>query len=113
MHIHERRIGNRFPLKLQGNAIIRGHHFDLTTHDVSQGGALVKFFTSSSLQKGTKINIRLNIGFIGRALICRINTHDNCDLYSVKFDRFDSFSDLLLIAYLNKYENQELGVAFV
>jgi hypothetical protein len=41
---------------------------------------------------------------VGRAIIGRINTRDNCTLYSLKFDRFDFNSDLMLIAYLIKYE---------
>jgi hypothetical protein len=102
MFIQERRNAKRFPLELQGHAIINGSNVDLKTHDVSQGGVLVKFVTHTLLKNGTKILIRLNIGFMGRGIIC--HTRDNCDLYSLKFDRFDSYSDLILIAYLIKYE---------
>jgi hypothetical protein len=104
MHILEQRSGKRFPLELRGYAIINGSNIDLKTRDVSQGGALVKLVTHASLKKGTKLLVRLNIGFVGRAIIGRINTRDNCTLYSLKFDRFDFNSDLMLIAYLIKYE---------
>jgi len=104
MHIQERRISKRFPLELQGYAIINGSNVDLKTYDVSQGGALVKFVTHSILKSGTKILVRLNFGFLGRGIICRIITLDNRTLYSLRFDRFDSYSDLMLIACLIKYE---------
>ena len=107
MHIHERRIGTRFPLELKGYAIINGSNVDLKTHDVSQGGALVKLVTHTLLKNGTRLLIRLNIGFMGRAIISRNNTHGNCTLYSLKFDRFDFYSDLILIAYLIKYEHHQ------
>ena len=113
MHIQERRNAKRLPLELQGRAIIDGSSVDLKTHDVSQGGALVKFVTHTCLKNGTKLLIRLDIGFMGRAIICRIITRDNRTLYSLKFDRFDSYSDLLLIAYLIKYEQHLPGAAII
>ena len=111
MHIQERRNTKRFLLELQGYAIINGSNIDLKTHDVSQGGALVKLVTHTLLKNGTKILVRFNIGFMGRAIVCRLNTRDA--LYSLKFDRFDSYSDLILIAYLIKYENHLPGSAAI
>ncbi len=111
MNMQERRSGKRFPLEFNGYAIINGSNVDLKTRDVSQGGALVKFVTHTPLKKGTKVLVRFDIGFMGRAIICRFNTRDNCTLYSIKFDRFDSYSDLMLIAYLIKYERHLSGVA--
>jgi hypothetical protein len=109
MNIQERRSTKRFPLELQGYAIINGSNVDLKTCDVSQGGALVQLFTHTHLKNGTKLLVRLEIGFMGRAIICRFNTRDNCALYSLKFDRFDSYSDLILIAYLIKHERRQSG----
>jgi hypothetical protein len=105
MHVQERRSAKRFPLELQGYAIINGSSVDLKTHDVSPEGALVKLGTHFLLKNGTKLLVRLKIGFMGRAIIFRVNTCDNRTLYSLKFDRFDSYSDLILIAYLIKYEH--------
>lgn len=105
MHIQERRSTNRFSLESQGCAIIKGRNVDLKTHDVSQGGALVEFVTPSSLKKGTRLRIHLSVGFVGRAIVCRVNTRDNRTLYSLKFDRFDFYSDLVLNAYFVKHEH--------
>ena len=110
MHIQERRDAPRFPLDSTGCAIINGSNVDLTTHDVSQGGALVEFLAAPSLKKGMKLRVHLNIGFIGRAIVCRVNTRNNRTLYSLKFDRFDFYSDLALSAYFVKYEHQRSGV---
>lgn len=104
MHTQERRRAKRFPLKLRGYAIINGINVDLQTRDVSQGGSLVKFATHVPLRQGTKLLIRLEIGLLGRAIICRASAGDNSTLYSIRFDRFDSYSDLILISYLIKYE---------
>lgn len=113
MHIQERRSAKRFPLQLQGCAIINGSNVDLETLNVSQGGALVQLFTHTHLKNGTKLRVRLNIGFMGRGIVCRFNTRDNSDLYSLKFDRFDAHSDLVLIAYLIKYERRHSGGASI
>ncbi len=113
MHIQERRAAPRFPLDSTGCAIINGSNVDLKTHDVSQGGALVEFVALTSLKKGTKLRVRLNIGFIGRAIICRVNTSNNCTLYSLKFDRFDFYSDLVLSAYFVKYDRHLSGTCTI
>lgn len=105
MHMQERRNNKRFLLDSSGCAIINGSNVDLKTCDVSQGGALVEFAAPPALKKGMRLRVRLNIGFIGRAIVCRINTRDNRTLYSLKFDRFDFYSDLVLSAYFVKYEH--------
>jgi hypothetical protein len=110
MDIQERRSAKRFPLELKGSVFINGINIDLKTHDVSLGGTLVEFVTPSSLKGATKVRVRLNIGFSGRAIVCRVNTHDNCTLHGLKFDRFDFYSDLVLNAYLVQHQ-QHLPVA--
>ena len=107
MHLHERRVAKRFLLELTGYAIVNGSNVDMRTRDISEGGAQVEFVTHVPLKKGTKLLVRLGIGFMGRAVICRCGTHDNRVLYSLRFDRFDSYSDLILIAYLVKYERHQ------
>lgn len=109
MPVQERRDAQRFPMALSGCAVINGNCVDIKTQDVSQGGALVKFVTHTFLKTGTKLLVRLNFGFLGRAIICRIASRDNRALYGLKFDRFDSYSDLLLIAYLIKHEQHPPG----
>jgi len=109
MHIQERRIANRFPLASSGCAIINGNNVDLKTHDVSQGGALVEFVAPPPLKNGTRLRIRLDIGLIGKATVCRVNTRDNRTLYSLKFNRFDFYSDLVLSAYFVKHEHHLSG----
>ena len=108
MYLHERRSAKRFPLELQGYAIINGCNIDLKTRDVSPGGSMVKFATHTALRKGMKLLVLLDIGFMGRAVVCRACTCDNCTLYSIRFDRFDAYSDLILIAYLIKHERNLL-----
>jgi hypothetical protein len=103
MQIQERRSANRFSLDSQGCAIIGGSNVDLKTHDVSQGGALVEFVSPSALKKGTRLRLHLNVGFVGKAIVCRVNTRDNRTLYSLKFERFDFYSDLVLSAYFVKH----------
>lgn len=105
MHIQERRSSNRFPVNSTGCAIINGSNVDLLTHDISLGGALVEFLVSPSLKKGTRLRVHLNVGFVGRAIVSRVNTRDNRILYSLKFDRFDFYSDLVLSAYFVKHEH--------
>jgi hypothetical protein len=105
MHIQERRSADRFSMDSTGCAIIDGSNVDLKTHDVSLGGALVEFIAPLSLKKGARLRIHLTIGFIGRATICRINSRNSRTLYSLKFDRFDFYSDLVLSAYFVKHEN--------
>jgi len=109
MHTQERRIAKRFLLELSGYAIINGSNVDLKTRDISQGGALVEFVTHVSFRKGMKVLVRLGIGFMGRAVICRRDASNNSVLYSIQFDRFDAHSDLMLIAYLIKYERHQPG----
>ncbi len=104
MHMQERRSADRFPLNSTGCAIINGSNIDLQTHDISQGGALVEFAAAPSLKKGARLRVRLNVGFIGRAVICRVATRNNRTLYSLRFDRFDFHSDLALSAYFVKHE---------
>lgn len=67
----------------------------------------MEFVASPSfpLMKGTNLRVRLDIGFVGKAILCRINTRNNCTLYSLKFDRFDFHSDLALSAYFVKHEH--------
>lgn len=101
MHIQERRIAKRFPLELRGYAIINGSNVDMRTRNVSQGGGLVKFASHITFKQGMKLLVRFDIGFMARAIICRC---DNDALYSIMFDRFDACSDLVLIAYLIRYE---------
>lgn len=101
MHIKEQRIAKRFPLELRGYAIINGSNIEMRTRNVSQGGGLVKFATHITLKKGMKLLVRFDIGFMARAIICRCG---NDTLYSIMFDRFDAYSDLVLIAYLVRYE---------
>jgi hypothetical protein len=113
MLIQEQRSSNRFPVDSTGCAIINGNNVDLKTHDVSQGGALVEFLSITSLKKGMKLRVRLNIGFTGRAIVCRVNTRNNCILYSLKFDRFDFYSDLALSAYFVKREHHLSGVVTI
>jgi len=107
MHIQERRNAHRYPLDIKGCVIINGRNVDLEVHDVSLGGASVKFAAPISLKKGTRLRILLNIGFVGRASICWINASNNCTLYGLKFDRFDFYSDLVLGAYLVKHHLSE------
>lgn len=113
MHMQERRNANRFPLNATGCAIINGSNVDLLTHDVSQGGALVEFAGIHFLKNGTKLRVQLNIGFTGRAIVCRVNTSNNRTLYSLKFDRFDFYSDLVLSAYFVKYEHHRSGAVTI
>jgi len=110
MHTHERRSSTRFPFDLTGYAIINGNNARLNTRDISLGGALVEFiYLLNFLKVGTKMQVRLNIGVTGRAIVCRVNIRDNCTLYSLKYDRFDSYSDLILSAYFVKYEPLHSG----
>ncbi len=102
MHIQERRIAERFQLELLGCAIINGNNVGLKTQDVSLGGALAEFFAPPSLKEGTKLCIRLNIRFMGSAVVCRVNARDYNSLCGLKFERFDYYSDLLLSAYFIK-----------
>jgi hypothetical protein len=85
----------------------------MKTHDVSQGGALVEFVTPTTLEKGARLCIHLNVGFVGRAIVCRVNARDSCTLYSLKFDRFDFYSDLVLSAYFVKYEHGLSGAVTI
>ncbi len=79
----------------------------MKTRDISQGGALVEFVSHTLLKNGTKLLVRLGIGVMGRAIVCRQQNCDNCALYSLRFDRFDAYSDLILISYLIKYERHQ------
>ena len=113
MQIQERRNANRFSVESAGCAIINGNNIDLKTFDVSQGGTLVEFVTPTPLKKGTRLRVHLNVGFVGRAVVCRINTHNNRTSYGLKFDRFDFYSDLVLSAYFVKYEQQLSGTGTI
>ena len=105
----ERRRNKRFPLTVPGYAIINGSSVDLATHDISQDGALVQLNVRIALRSKSKLLVRLNIGFMGLAKICRLETLAHHTLYGLKFERFDHHSDLLLIAYLLKHERYQPG----
>lgn len=111
MHRQERRSAERYLLDTRGCAIIDGSNVDLRTYDVSQGGAQVEFLTPHSLKVGTKLRVRLNIGFIGRAIVCRVDKRNSRTTYGLRFDRFDFHSDLALGAYFVKYGRQLAGAA--
>jgi len=106
MHIEERRSSRRFSLDLTGCAIVNGKNVGLKTHDLSLGGALIEFPSAAPLKAGTRLRILLNIGFMARASICRINTLNDRVLYAIRFHRFDCHSDLLLDAYFVMHERQ-------
>lgn len=106
MHSEERRTSRRFGLDLTGCAIINGKNVALKTHDLSLQGALVEFAPTTSLEIGTALRILLNIGFIARASVCRIDTLNDGILYGLRFTRFDCHSDLLLSAYFVQLESQ-------
>jgi hypothetical protein len=106
MNLHERRRNKRAALALRGHAIVHGVSFDLETLDVSQCGALVKLAGHNVLKKRTKLLVRFDIGFMGRGVICWLQTLPHGTLYGLKFERFDHHSDLLLVAYLVKHERQ-------
>jgi len=114
MGIQEKRSSNRFSVDSTGYAIVSGNKIDLKMHDVSEGGALVEFLANTSLiRQGMKLRVRLNIGFTGRAIVCRVNTRNGCTLYSLEFDRFDFYSDLALSAYFVKHEHHLSGAATI
>jgi hypothetical protein len=96
-----------------GCAIINGDNVDLRTLDISQGGALVEMVTPASLKEGSRLRVHLNVGFVGRAIVCRINHHHNRILYGLKFDRFDFYSDLVLSAYFVKNQQQLTGAGTI
>lgn len=100
-------------MDLTGCAIINGCNIDLKTHDISQGGALVEFATPPSLKTGMPLRLQLNIGFVGKAVVCRVTTRDKRTLYSLKFERFDFYSDLLLSAYFVKHEHASSGTVTI
>lgn len=102
--MQERRSTKRYPLELYGYAIVNGCNIGLRTRDISQGGGLVRLATHVCLRTGTKLLIRFDIGVMGRAIICRTGFAEAGGLYSIRFDRFDSYSDLILIAHLIRYE---------
>jgi hypothetical protein len=107
--IQERRSTERFPLRSKGCTIFNGDNLDLRTHDVSLGGTLVEFVSPCSITEGAKLRLYLDIGFVGRAVVCRVITYDNGTLFGLKFDRFDFYSDLVLSAYFVKYKNHPPG----
>jgi hypothetical protein len=97
MNSQERRAAQRVPLNSGGCAIINGDNIDIKTHGVSKTGALIEFIPPIPIKEGTKFRAHLNIGFIGRAKICRTEVRDDCTLYGITFERFEFGSDRMLI----------------
>ena len=108
MAARERRGAQRVPLELQGYAIINGSVVGLRTRDISQSGGLLRLATDTPLHSGTRLLVRLDMRLRGMAAICRVSGQGRCALYGVRFDRFDAHSDLILLAYLVRYEQNLL-----
>ncbi|MHB1100150.1 MAG: PilZ domain-containing protein [Burkholderiales bacterium] len=95
MYIDERRKKPRSPLHSKGSAILDGARIKLKTHDVSLAGSLVEFEYPPDLEKGSNIDIRLDIGFVAKARISRISRNVNGKLvFGLAFDRLYFSRDL-------------------
>ena len=95
MQPQERRSTSRIPLSSKGYAILDNNDIDLTTHNISLGGALVEFAMNHHLREGMAIRVSLDFGFMGQAVVCHA-TADNSTLCGLKFDHFDHASNLML-----------------
>lgn len=95
MQTQERRSASRIALSSKGYAILDNKDIDLTTHNISLGGALVEFAVPQQLQEGMAIRVSLDFGFKGQAIICHAMTGDTA-LFGLKFDRFEHASHLML-----------------
>ena len=88
MQIAERRRKPRSPLHSRGSAMLDGIRIRLKTHDVSLAGSLVEFSNPPTLEKGSCIDVRLDIGFVAKARISRISRNANGNLmFGLAFDR--------------------------
>lgn len=90
-NLNRRRV-ERFALHSAGFAVIDGNRIDLKTHDISLDGSLIEFIGQCVLDSCKKFDIYLDIGFIGKASICRVT---QSGLFGIKFDRFEFSSDLV------------------
>ena len=90
MQLAERRRKPRSPLHSKGFAMLGGTRINLKTHNVSLAGSLVEFEDPPHLEKGSDIDIRLDIGFVAKARISRISRNVNGNLMvGVAFDRLN------------------------
>ncbi|MBI3901532.1 MAG: PilZ domain-containing protein [Nitrosomonadales bacterium] len=86
MQTKEYRHSHRVPCHAKGIALQNGRHIILETHNISLGGALVRFPEPHTLEIGSEIHITLDIGFNGRSIVCRTATDNASTLYGLKFD---------------------------
>ncbi|MBI3903693.1 MAG: PilZ domain-containing protein [Nitrosomonadales bacterium] len=102
MQTQERRNSTRVPYPSKGFAILGSRHIDLTTQDISLGGALVKFPEPCTLKVGSEIRLSLDIGFNGWSTVCRTTTDDDSTLCGLKFEGINRASYFALgISILN------------
>ena len=104
MQTQERRNSRRVPIFSKGVAILAGDDVALTTHDVSLGGALVKFSAPHTLKAGTAIQLSLDVGFIGQSTVCRVITNNDPTLCGLKFDDINHASYLRLGINILNYQ---------
>ncbi len=70
--------------------MLSGRRFDLKTLDVSLTGSLVEFVEHPHIVQGTGLDIRLDIGFVAKARVCRISRTVQGNLTAgLVFDRLD------------------------
>lgn len=112
MNVLDRRNYSRLPFSSKGCVIVDGVDVDIWTHDISHGGALVEFISAfANVTEGMELPVYLNVGFIGKATVCRTVGSNNCVLYGLRFDRFDFRTSEVLGAFISRLKEAPLHIS--